>query len=650
MVSLSQKYKSRRSDWIKISQTQIVQLSLITFVTSGISALVLYFVTPSMERNAFLLGYSKGRLLTGGLFLIPILILFIVTVKSIQQPDIIAVRLKQVNSLLLRRPTLILFSLFISLFLTSIGLFVLLLLQLNLVPDVAYQYTIAIQHAFPALLWAIIMPGITSIVIIILFRRTILQDLLPQEATPTFVIYFLVITLTAFDWVTLITRASWPQMISGWFWDYAPKSFQSSHWIASGSVFLAASIAWSILANPSKKTRNVFLAFVVGVVLQFGFGFALGSGIESVRGKYTNTPLSDQLNYACEIQEGIIPSIANYKNIYGDLFWSETKPPGLMTFYIVSREVVNLVSPGSMKDASDCFTILSSIYSYILPLFAAGVVFFLYIIERLLSPQDITLIPALLYVATPNFILMLLIPDQFLFPPLFIASVAALVYAVTKNSFGGSILSGMLIYLSIFVSFSLIPLLGLCVAWLFIESANKHRESNSFRRGIIVIGGIVLGVAIFWLFGQLALDYNPIERYSIAFRSHRINKVYKVSIPSIITYSLLNNLEFGFWSSIPILILTAVGSIKAGISSFRRKISLRESLAAASLITWLALNIFGQTKGETGRLWLFILPLAAIIASTETDTSHYSRRRIVMMIFIMQLITAILMFMLMDWR
>lgn len=647
---MPKKHETRRIHWIRISEIQAAQLSLIAFFASGVYALVLYFRTPSMERNAFLLGYSKGRLLAGGVFLLPIFLLFLAAAMSIRRPDIVAVRLRQFNNLLSRSSTLILISLFISLAITSIGLFVLFLFYFDVVPGLPYQFKISIKYAFPALLWAILMPGIASIVIIYLYRQTIRQYLLPHKGIYTITLSFLLIILTAFHWVTLITRASWPQMIPGWFWDYVPKPFQSSHLIAAGSVILAAIITWNILTNPSKMARNVFLVFIIGVLLQFGFGFALGSGIESVRDKYTNTPLSEQLRYACEIQEGIIPSIANYKEIYGDLFWSETKPPGLMSFYIISRELVDLVSPGSMKDTSECFTILSSIYAYIIPLLAASVIFFLYIIEKLLTPKDVTLTPALLYVAAPNFILMLLVPDQFLFPPLFIASVATLAYALTKNSFGGAVLTGILVYLSIFVSFSLLPLLGLCVAWFFIESTKKNREPNSFRRLLIVFCGIGLGIAILWLLGQSIVHYDPIERYSIALKSHRINKVYKASMPTIFEYSLLNNLEFIFWSSVPIFFLAAVGSLRVSISAFRRQINIRESLAAASLITWLALNILGQTRGETGRIWLFNLPLVAIIASMEIDVSYHSRRRIVMIILIVQLITSVFMFMFMDWR
>lgn len=635
---------------IRISQITAAQLSLIAFLTSGICAEFFYFRTPSMERTAFLLGYSKGRLLFGGLFLVPIMMLFFVTVVSIRKSDYLKVKLGQFNNLLTRRPKLMLVSLFVGLLLAFTGLFVLFLFQFNFVPDVPYQYKIAIRRALPILLWITIVPGAMSIVIFYIYRRTILQDLLSRTTTGSFTLLFILVSLSVFHWITLITRASYPQMISGWFWDYVAKPFHASHWIAVASIFLVAFFARSILTNPSKKVRNILLTFVIGLMLQFGFGFALGSGIESVRAKYTNTSLSEQLRYACEIQEGIIPSIVNYKELYGDLFWSETKPPGLMTFYIISREIADFISPGLMKSASDCFSILSSIYAYVLPLFACSVIIFQFKLEKLLSPQEVTLIPALLFVAAPNFILMLLVPDQFLFPPIFIACVTALAYTLTKNSFWGSVLTGMLMYCSTFVSFSLIPVLGVCVTWLFIECMTQYRESKSFRRLLPVMGGIILGVAIFWFLGQMLVDYNPIERYTIALKSHRINKVYEASIPAIFEYSLLNNLEFGFWSGFPILILAAIGSLKASIAACRRRIGLKESLAVATLVTWLALNILGQTRGETGRLWLFILPLVTFVASEEAVSLLPSKKKSVMIVLSMQLVTSLLMFFFMDWR
>jgi hypothetical protein len=69
----------------------------------------------------------------------------------------------------------------------------------------------------------------------------------------------------------------------------------------------------------------------------------------------------------------------------------------------------------------------------------------------------------------------------------------------------------------------------------------------------------------------------------------------------------------------------------------------------AFLASFLALNLLGQTHGEVGRLWLFLLPLVAIAAVIPLQRWYGKHSAIPALVLTLQLITALLTFLYQDF-
>jgi hypothetical protein len=383
--------------------------------------------------------------------------------------------------------------------------------------------------------------------------------------------------------------------------------------------------------------------------LQGLFGFALGQGFESIRLKYANTHLSDEARYACEANTGIIDRVSNYDAYYSHTFWFDTKPPGLAVFYLVFKDIMAKLEPDSTAKVRTCFDAISRVSAYLIPLLASLVILLILGLNKLFGPSQMGYGAALIYMLAPNVVLMSLVPDQFLFPLLFVLAIIILAYAITKKSFGFGVLSGAVIYLAIFFSFSLLPLIGFVITWIvidyFIEKGERH-ISASLR----VVLGICLGIAVVWIITRFTLNYDPIARYINAFQNHQEIKGFQWSLSNLIQYALLNNVEFAFWSGLPLFVLMIAGWIRSIVATIKGKATRLDAFFLAFLAVFLALNIVGQTRGEVGRLWIFLLPVGAMVASNEATRLFKNPSRGVPTIMALQFITTVLAFIYLDFR
>jgi len=227
-------------------------------------------------------------------------------------------------------------------------------------------------------------------------------------------------------------------------------------------------------------------------------------------------------------------------------------------------------------------------------------------------------------------------------------SIAVLAIAMVNRSFLFGVLAGIFFYLSIFVSFSMLPLMGLGLAWIVIE----HFWGKGGRRGVLTMPmlGLCTGVAAAWLALFLAAGYNPIVRMVAALEYHRRLKEIANTPASVLNYALLNSVEFAVWSGFALITLL-VGSIIRSVKVFvRRQGEMRDSLGLAYGAVFLGLLVGGQTEGEVGRLWIFLVPVACVLIGSLASRLLDDQSRSVRMVMAFQLITACLMFLNMDFR
>lgn len=457
------------------------------FITlEGFTAIIDLFRVPSMERNALILGYSSTRILAGMFLLIVELIFSYVMVRTLFQPIFLRDLLQQANSVLITNVRRLIF---VILFLTSVtilGFYILFLIQSSSIPNTSYTLQVIVDRAEVGLVWIIAIPAHLVLGFSVLYFRVLRNALLRSEETSRYILLFLLVTPTILYWLTLITRAEWLYRIPGWFWSYIPKEPQPAYIYLFLSVGLALFVSFIIVSDLGKPKRNLIWLFVVAFMLQIGFGFAQGEGFKSIRMKYVNTTLSEETRYVCEDRVTLIESVRNYEEIYGGRFWSATKPPGLMIFYMLIREVLEYVKPGSTLEPNACFDLMSNIYTVVMPIIASLIVLLTFITERFLiegRSDKLTgslYASGLLFMSAPSVLLMTLVPDQSLYPLFLTLSIVAVAATLSRGSFSLGIWAGISIYLSIFISFSLLPLLGLIIAWALLDYALY----NKFRRTI----------------------------------------------------------------------------------------------------------------------------------------------------------------------
>jgi hypothetical protein len=245
-------------------------------------------------------------------------------------------------------------------------------------------------------------------------------------------------------------------------------------------------------------------------------------------------------------------------------------------------------------------------------------------------------------------LLMTLTPDQAFFPLIFMLSIYLLTLAICKRSIIIGVATGFLVGIAIFISFSLLPVIGVAGAWLSLEAIQGYRNRNvtSIVRPALgaAVGFILLSVILY-----LAYEYDPISRYQAAFQYHASNKSFEFSPAQLLNNFFLNGIDFTFWSGVPIVMLF-VGSCAHTISaivkgSFKRD----DSFLLAFLIAFLGINLLGQTRSEVGRLWLFLLPILSIFSGRQIEHDSDRLSTSVEFAVALQWLTVIFMFIFWDY-
>jgi hypothetical protein len=630
-----------------------IQTFLLIIFIEGVIAIPTVFNIPSMDRNAFLWGYSKSRLLLGLIFILLDIFFLMVFLLSIARPKSIHRALSLIDSKIASNPTalggisLLLFSLSI------VGAYILLLFHFSLIPTSFYTPKKAIERSIAVLIWIVSIPAQLSITLIIHHRVPLRTVLANKAEVARLIAVFLVLLSTALHGLTLIFQAQWIYHVDGWFWRYTPKHLRLANIFMPAAAILGFFLLRFLAQSRIKRSIAILLLVFYAYFLQVAFGFALGRGFESIRSKYESTPLSNEMLLVCESESDTLPALRNYESIYGSKYgskaWYGTKPPGLFAFYSLTRDILRAISPNSVTDAGTCFHKLSMIFAIIMPLLSALVIVPVSAIEKTFLGPSSTISASLLYMSAPSVLLMTLIPDQFLYPLLFTTSIYLLVMATIKKSLLFGLLAGAGMCISLYVSYSLLPIVGMALAWIALSYGSKG--FRSWRNwGVSSLLGIILGfLLISWILIRY-LGYAPITRYLNAMDHHRHLTGYTRSISNLLQYGLLNNLEYAFWIGFPLFTLAIIGTVRSFRSAIRNRHTIHDCFNISFFFLYFFLNFLGPTKGEVGRIWIFLLPAIAIVAAKEASTLLKDPTKSVWMVFALQFMTSIIAFYNLDFR
>jgi 4-amino-4-deoxy-L-arabinose transferase-like glycosyltransferase len=147
------------------------------------------------------------------------------------------------------------------------------------------------------------------------------------------------------------------------------------------------------------------------------------------------------------------------------------------------------------------------------------------------------------------------------------------------------------------------------VVFLFAVVAMRRAE-YTLRQ--IIAGGIVLttGVASLWLIYWVGWAVAPREVILTGLEQHRqlvtIHRSYG-------QWLLYNPIDFVLFAGVAVF-AGLVGQSLAAVRDAAERRSVSSLMALVLLLTLIALNLSGATRGEVGRLWLLFMPAAAIVA------------------------------------
>ncbi|MCJ7625368.1 MAG: hypothetical protein MUO76_17865 [Anaerolineaceae bacterium] len=454
-----------------------------------------------------------------------------------------------------------------------------------------------------------------------------------------------ILTGTILHWAVLYYQVRLFKMIPGWFWGFHDKYFHANDWLFLLIFLISITIVAFILRNQKNYKRNLFLLVLLGYFLQIVFGFIEGQGFEDIRLKFAASTHKGYAEHASD-RPDILDALLNYEQKYGWDNYLGTKPPGVLLIYTGLQKVSNFYKPEESFDGR--FLRLTGVISYVFPLISMLVLIVLYHFSRRLSGEKDAILPSILYIFCPNVILIPLFLDQVFYPLFLVIGLFLVLLVIQRQSVGLAFAAGIYMYLALYFTFSMIPLIAAGFLWIMSDYFVR-RESRSFWHVFKILAALTIGILLLFIIFRYYLNYDILVRYQTAFEHHMRLKLNEPGFKNFLLNILLNNVELFSWTGFIMIFLVIARAIKSLIAFFRHQADQADILLLTTLIMYFALNLFSQTRGEVGRIWLFMVPAVALFASIELKDLFRNKHIGVVTVVFIQLITTILTFEFQDF-
>lgn len=635
----------------------------------GLLALILSFSTASDSSNAFLFGFSKARLayliIVSSLFLL-VLRLTIIAWASTTWANYIHKNLDRWCLEELRLiPTIFTSLIFAALLLLGF------LKVITTPPDIyeAFEgwapYTFSmlypiVERIAPMLIWIIAFLVESTLFLIIRYSNDLKDRRFWSfnELIKTAVMLLIVIA-TLFHWIILALRLTLLVNNPIWGWEINYKPFSARDLLFIGLLIALFGVAFWVIRHPKKKWLNLLLICFVGYFFQVGIGIVEGEGIESLREKFFTSHHRSYAVIASQNEIPIIENIKRYEELYSNSMFPRTKPPGLMAFYIGLERMINGNPNPSPYTPEIRLARLSNFIAWSFPILSLIIVFLFEVyarrILRLPETQSVGFLSAILFLVTPSIVMIALFVDQAIYPGLFLLGTFFITETIRNKSNISAFILGCVLYLIVFFTFSMLPLLVFtaifAIAYYWI-----HRKEYNFRHQLILLVMIALGFLLLYLGFRLALNYDFLLRIQktvtinhkydfylrVGLEPPDIPETLVVRVKQIITSVFFNNIEFATAVGIPIYILFIIQSIRVIKSFIYGTAKDGEAVQMALLSSFFLLNLAGTTQGEVARLWMFWIPMMAIFVAKEIEPFIKHKRVWLYVLLAAQLMTIVL--------
>ena len=406
-------------------------------------------------------------------------------------------------------------------------------------------------------------------------------------------------------------------------WKYKLQPIPVFHaWIALAFViFVAAiSVSFSRLDNRLKIAALILL----GAALQFSFAYSKGHGLDGIRDRMVTLGHAEFANVAAE-QTDTLSALLNYetlakKKLYGHI---PSKPPGTLLFYMLTERASHALWNGSttVERGGDLRTFASLTWPFVsylvlIPLF--------FLARELTGSTETAILTCLTYIAIPSITLITLHTDQVIYPFLTVLSVLLAVFAVRRDNLWLAFLCGIATYTAVYFSFGLAVAVFLFpVPLFFMNEKGAPRSPASTLK-------LILGMSVGWILADrlaaIALNYDFFLRYKLAIEHHADWKAWEYTLGTVLRFGLTNIAEFSAWIGLPLAIMFFVCLSVAVYQLINRRFNTSTIYTAALTGIFIFLLAFGKTKGETARLWIFLVPFICISTANFIQTRSWSSR------------------------
>lgn len=171
---------------------------------------------------------------------------------------------------------------------------------------------------------------------------------------------------------------------------------------------------------------------------------------------------------------------------------------------------------------------------------------------------------------------------------------------------------GVLLASSTFFAFGVLAIAGMIAAHLLVYGVWRREIRPFFTFTLLFAGCLVATWGVFWLLWHASW----LEMFQI---SRQIHEVVRINYP---VWPLFNLYDFGVFMGLPLMIL----AVAIAANSLRHKTEWGGVFVWGWLISLLVLNLSGQVRAETGRLWLFLAPMGLLVSSFGFQVSGFKFR------------------------
>ena len=184
--------------------------------------------------------------------------------------------------------------------------------------------------------------------------------------------------------------------------------------------------------------------------------------------------------------------------------------------------------------------------------------------------------------------------------------------ARSRGSWVWGLGAGLVAWLCLFVSFSLLPAIALIPVIAFTAMATRELRAPQLATGAL---GMFAGFALPALWTRTYAGYDMVLRYERAMAHDAQWKHWNPALDRVLHFTALDLLEFAYWLGPALAVAALVDIVRqaAGLRWTRTSLQ-RAALPVALLASLVAMAVLGKTEGEVVRLWLFMVPLALIVS------------------------------------